>query len=308
MAVPGYQEFMFPILKYMYDGKEYHRKDIYENIAIAFKFTDEQLEEMLPSGKLVYKDRIGWALSYIKQANLVRTTKRACYCITDEGKKLVDKNFTELDTKYLYDNYPAFAAFKNAHKKETNKGTQSPTNVAEIEEKETPFEKIVSSANIIKTTICSELLTKILEQTPFFFEQLVVDLLLAMGYGNNREDAGSATKKTGDGGIDGLIKEDKLGLDTIYLQAKRYQIDNVIGRPVVQQFAGALLEVRAKKGVFITTSRFSKEAIQYASNQQQATIILIDGEKLVDLMYEYNVGVSPEKTFTIKKVDYDYFE
>lgn len=306
MAVPSYQEFMFPVLKFLYDGKEHHVKEIHEAMALAFKLTPSDMEETLATqSRPTYMNRIGWALTYMKKAGLVDSPSRAHYVITTEGKKIVDSNVTTLDANYLK-KYPSFVDFQARTGESTKPHDEKTVDITA--DTETPFEKISAYANIIKTTICNELLSKILEQSPYFFEQLVVDLLLAMGYGNNREDAGRATKKTGDGGIDGLIKEDKLGLDTIYLQAKRYQIDNIIGRPVVQQFAGALLAEGAKKGVFITTSRFSKEAIQYATSQQQATIILIDGEKLVDLMYEYNVGVSPEKTFTIKKVDYDYFD
>jgi restriction system protein len=306
MAVPGYQEFMFPVLKFLHDGKERHVKEIHEAMVIVFKLTPNDMEETLATqSRPTYMNRIGWALTYMKKAGLVNSLSRAHYVITAEGKKIVDNNVTDLNTNYLK-KYPSFVDFQS-RTGEPNK-PNSEKSVDITTDTETPFEKISAYAKVIKTTICNELLSKILEQSAYFFEQLVVDLLLAMGYGGDVEDAGRATKKSGDEGIDGLIKEDKLGLDTIYIQAKRYQMDNVIGRPVVQQFAGALQGRGAKKGIFITTSRFTKEAIEEANRNINISIVLIDGEKLVDLMYEYNVGVSPEKTFTIKKVDYDYFE
>ena len=303
MSVPGYQEFMFPILKCLYDGKQYLKKTICEKMIEAFNLTQEQLYEKVPSqSEPTYINRIGWAVTYMKKAGLIDSPNRACYVITDEGKKLVDNNITNLNTKYLR-KYPSFIDFrKSSHEAEA----KIPVDVTKDDE--TPYEKIASYNAIIKKTICDDLLNKILEQSPYFFEQLVVDLLVSMGYGGNIEDAGKATKKSGDEGIDGLIKEDKLGLDTIYIQAKRYRKDNLVGRPTIQQFIGALQLKGARKGILITTSDFTKDALEAVSYSTTVSIVLINGYKLVDLMYEHNIGVGVEKVIQIKKIDNNYFE
>ena len=303
MSVPGYQEFMFPILKCLYDGGQYHKKKICEKMIEVFNLTQEQLDERLPSqAEPTYINRVGWAITYMKKAGLIDSPTRACYVITDEGKKLVDNNVINLNTKYLR-KYPSFVDFQKA-----SHDTSAKETVDVAKDDETPYEKIVSYNAVIKKSICDDLLNKILEQSPYFFEQLVVDLLVSMGYGGNIEDAGKATKKSGDEGIDGLIKEDKLGLDTIYIQAKRYKKDNLVGRPTIQQFIGALQLKGARKGILITTSDFTKEAIEAVSYSTTVSIVLINGYKLVDLMYEHNIGVGVEKVIQIKKIDNDYFE
>ena len=303
MSVPGYQEFMFPILKCLYDGKQYHKKKICEKMIEVFNLTQEQLDERLPSqAEPTYINRVGWAITYMKKAGLIDSPSRACYVITNEGKKLVDNNVTNLNTKYLR-SYPSFVEFQKTSHDNNSKETVDVTR-----DEETPYEKIVSYNAVIKKSICDDLLNKILEQSPYFFEQLVVDLLVSMGYGGNIEDAGKATKKSGDEGIDGLIKEDKLGLDTIYIQAKRYKKDNLVGRPTIQQFIGALQLKGARKGILITTSDFTKEAVEAVSYSTTVSIVLINGLKLVDLMYEHNIGVGVEKVIPIKKIDNDYFE
>ena len=303
MSVPGYQEFMFPILKCLYDGGQYHKKKICEKMIEVFNLTQEQLDERLPSqAEPTYINRVGWAITYMKKAGLIDSPTRACYVITDEGKKLVDNNVINLNTKYLR-KYPSFVDFQKA-----SHDTSAKETVDVAKDDETPYEKIVSYNAVIKKSICDDLLNKILEQSPYFFEQLVVDLLVSMGYGGNIEDAGKATKKSGDEGIDGLIKEDKLGLDTIYIQAKRYKKDNLVGRPTIQQFIGALQLKGARKGILITTSDFTKEAIEAVSYSTTVSIVLINGLKLVDLMYEHNIGVGVEKVIQIKKIDNDYFE
>ncbi len=201
--------------------------------------------------------------------------------------------------------YESFLEFQNlSHKQESVK-----EDLIEDNEKDsqTPSEKMIAYYEIIKKSVCDDLLNKVIEQTPDFFEQLVVDLIVAMGYGGSVEDAGRATKRTNDEGIDGLVKEDKLGLDTIYIQAKRWQKGNIVGRPEIQKFVGALAGQGASKGIFITTYNFSKEALDYKP-RNDTSIILIDGQKLVELMYEYDIGVSREKRFDIKRIDSDYFE
>ena len=303
MAIPGYQEFMFPILKLLSDGNVYYKKDIFESMVRYFKLTEEQIKEKLPSqAEPTYMNRLGWAITYLKKAGLVVSPFRANFIITKEGKSIVDKNITNIDSKFLR-RYDSFLEFQNlSHKQEENKIIGD--NGKEIE---TPSEKMISYYEIIKKSICDDLLNKVIDQTPEFFEQLVVDLIVSMGYGGSIEDAGRATKRTNDEGIDGLVKEDKLGLDTIYIQAKRWKKGNVVGRPEIQKFVGALAGQGARKGIFITTSNFTKEAMEYKP-RNDTSIILIDGEKLVELMYEYNLGVSTEKRFEIKRLDSDYFE
>lgn len=303
MSVPGYQEFMFPILKLLSDGNIYYKKDIFIKLAKQLNLSQEQLEEKLPSQQEpTYINRIGWAITYLKKAGLLESPSRAHFLITDEGKNVVNSNVINLNSKYLR-RYDSFLEFQNlSHKKEENKIIEE-----NEQETQTPSEKMISYYEIIKKSICDDLLNKVIEQTPDFFEHLVVDLIVAMGYGGSVEDAGRATKRTNDEGIDGLVKEDKLGLDIIYIQAKRWQKGNVVGRPEIQKFVGALAGQGARKGIFITTSNFTKEATEYKP-RNDTSIILIDGQKLVELMYEHNIGVSTEKRFEIKRLDSDYFE
>lgn len=295
---------MFPILKLLSDGNIHYKKDIFANMAIIFKLTQQQIEETLPSQtEPTYINRIGWAITYLKKAGLLESSSRAHFSITKEGMKIVKDNVTNLNSKYLR-KYPSFLEFQKASNIKTDHSNISEDNDKETE---TPVEKMISYYEIIKKNICDELLNKIIEQSPSFFEQLVVDLIVAMGYGGSVSEAGKATKRTNDEGIDGLVKEDKLGLDTIYIQAKRWKIDNFVGRPDIQKFVGALAGQGARKGIFITTSSFTKDAIEYKP-RNETSIILIDGKKLVELMYEYNVGVTFEKKFEIKRIDSDYFE
>lgn len=302
MSVPGYQEFMFPILKLLSDNEIHYKRDIFNAMAKIFNLSEEQLNEKLPSQiGPTYINRIGWAITYLKKAGLLSSPSRAYYQITDEGKKIVDHNVTDLNSKYLK-RYDSFLDFQNLSHKDIGKKTE-----VNSQSECTPLENIINSFELLKKNTCDELLNKILEQSSDFFEQLVVNLVVSMGYGGSIEDAGKATKKTNDEGIDGVIKEDKLGLDNIYLQAKRWQKGNVVGRPEIQKFVGALAGQGARKGIFITTSSFTKEALEYKP-RNETSIILIDGQKLVDLMYEYNIGVTIEKEFKIKRLDNDFFD
>lgn len=305
MPVPGYQEFMFPILKFLSDDKIHYKKDIFVEMVSVFNLTQAQIEEKLPSQiEPTYINRIGWAITYLKKAGLLESPSRAHFLITNEGKNIVSNNITNLNSKYLK-KYDSFLEFQNL----SNKQELYKESIIEDSEKEsqTPSEKLMSYYELIKKSICDDLLNKVIEQTPDFFEQLVVDLIVAMGYGGSIEDAGKATKRTNDEGIDGLVKEDKLGLDIIYIQAKRWQKGNVVGRPEIQKFVGALAGQGARKGIFITTSNFTKEAMEYKP-RNDTSIILIDGQRLAELMYEYDIGVSVEKRFEIKRLDSDYFE
>lgn len=306
MSVPGYQEFMFPILKLLSDNKIYYKKDIFVEMSKYFNLTSEQMEEKLPSqSEPTYINRIGWAITYLKKAGLVENPSRAHYVISQEGQKVVKDNVVNLNSKYLK-KYDSFLDFQNL----SNKKSLQKEGIEEVEDNAlTPIEEIASAHEIIKNSVCDDLLKTILEHSPYTFEKIVVDLIVAMGYGGSNEEAGQATKKSGDEGIDGLVKEDKLGLETIYIQAKRYSKDNIVGRPAISQFLGDLQLKGARKGIFITTSDFSKQAIEAVErNKSNYSIILINGKELVELMYEYNVGVAIQKKIEIKRIDSDYFE
>lgn len=269
-------------------------------MAKQFQLSEDELAETLPSQtQLTYVNRIGWAITYLKKAELIVSPSRANFKITDEGKKLVENNVSDLTAKDLKQYEPFLKFIKTSHKQNDTDHT--------IQEETTPLENMINNFELLKKEVCDEILQKILEQSSDFFEQLVVDLVVAMGYGGSIEDAGKATKRTGDEGIDGIIKQDRLGLDNIYLQAKRWQRDNVVSRPEIQKFVGALAGQGARKGIFITTSRFSKDALEYKP-RNDTSVILIDGQKLVELMYEYNIGVTTEMKFEIKRLDSDYFD
>ncbi len=300
MAIPSYEKFLLPVLKLLSDGKVRTKQEIVRTMAKQFQLSEDELAETLPSQtQLTYVNRIGWAITYLKKAELIVSPSRANFKITDEGKKLVENNVSDLTAKDLKQYEPFLKFIKTSHKQNDTDHT--------IQEETTPLENMINNFELLKKEVCDEILQKILEQSSDFFEQLVVDLVVAMGYGGSIEDAGKATKRTGDEGIDGIIKQDRLGLDNIYLQAKRWQRDNVVSRPEIQKFVGALAGQGARKGIFITTSRFSKDALEYKP-RNDTSVILIDGQKLVELMYEYNIGVTTEMKFEIKRLDSDYFD
>lgn len=300
MAIPSYEKFLLPVLKLLSDGKVRTKQEIVRTMAKQFQLSEDELAETLPSQtQPTYVNRIGWAITYLKKAELIVSPSRANFKITDEGKKLVENNVSDLTAKVLKQYEPFLKFIKTSHKQNDTDHT--------IQEETTPLENIINNFELLKKEVCDEILQKILEQSSDFFEQLVVDLVVAMGYGGSIEDAGKATKRTGDEGIDGIIKQDRLGLDNIYLQAKRWQRDNVVSRPEIQKFVGALAGQGARKGIFITTSRFSKDALEYKP-RNDTSVILIDGQKLVELMYEYNIGVTTEMKFEIKRLDSDYFD
>ncbi len=267
---------------------------------------------MLPSGTApLFDNRVGWARTYLKQAALIESRKRGYFHITSRGKELLAKNPSRVDNSTL-EQYPEYLSFKlrrGEEKPETSAPISEPATPAQRGTTEpsdsTPEELFSQAYQRLRSNLESELLDQVKASSPAFFERLVIDLLVAMGYGGSRQDAGRAIGKSGDGGIDGIIKEDKLGLDAIYVQAKRWE--GTVGRPEIQKFAGALQGQRANKGVFITTSSFSKEAEEYASIIS-SKIILITGEQLATLMVDHNVGVSPISKFELKRIDSDYFE
>lgn len=296
MAIPDYQQFLLPFLKLASDGQIHSLQEAYQSLPDQFHLTTEENNALLPSGKQsIVNNRIGWARTYLKKANLIKQPKRGVFQITEQGKKVLEINLKSIDKKYLMQ----FAEFQEFVSKKSDE-EQPSQNI-----KENPEELLEYAFEEIKNSIFQDILEAVKNTTPAFFEKLIIDLLLKMGYGGSRRDAGQAIGKTGDEGIDGIINEDKLGLSVIYIQAKKWE--NVIGRPEIQKFAGALQGKRARKGIFITTSSFTKEALEYAANIENK-IILVDGKTLVKYMYDYNIGVSPSCTYQIKKLDSDYFE
>jgi len=274
-------------------------------LAKEFSLTEDDLKEMLPSGiQSTFFNRVGWASTYMKKAGLLESTRRGFYQITGRGKDLLKKQPKAINVKLLKQ-YPEFLEFQKL------KGTRTGDNVNDSKGTSdvltvTPSEALEAAYENLRDELADELLARLKKTTPAFFERVVVELLVKMGYGGSRADAGKAIGRSGDGGIDGIIKEDKLGLDVVYIQAKRWD-NNPVGRPDVMQFAGALQAQRANKGIFITTSRFTDDARNYVS-QIGSKIVLIDGEQLTGLMIEHDVGVSTVSLYPVKKIDSDYFE
>jgi len=306
MAIPDFQSIMLPLLKIAGDGNEHNLNEAIETLAQQFELSEQDRKEMLPSGKQrKFDNRVGWARSYLQKAHLLSHSGRSKFCISEQGVKVLKDGTTYINIKFLKQ-FPDFLMFRPAADKE-NKVDESIRASQEIVEKtsQTPQEVLETSYQSLRQTLAQELLERIKKNPPKFFESLVVDLLVAMGYGGSRKDAGQAVGQVGDGGIDGIIKEDKLGLDAIYLQAKRWE--GTVGGPVVQGFVGALIGKKARKGVFITTSNFSQQAQNYANGIENLKIILIDGEQLAQLMIDHDVGVTEESRYIVKKVDLDYF-
>jgi restriction system protein len=303
MPIPDYQSIMLPLLLTVADGKEYLVSDLVRSIGVGFNLSDDEFKELLPSGREPrFRNRVGWTLTYFKKALLLKATGRAKVVITDRGKELLNENPPRIKTRDLY-RYPEFVEFQKRSKSPVNR---EDGHIEEVyEEQQTPEEALESSYSSLRRNLESELLDRIKSCSPRFFELLVVDLLVAMGYGGSRKDAGQAIGQSGDGGIDGIIKEDRLGLDAVYIQAKRWESN--IGRPVVQTFAGSLEGQRARKGVLITTSKFSDDAKRYVTNIEKK-IVLIDGELLAQYMVDFNIGVAEVANYTVKKIDVDYFE
>ncbi len=299
MAIPDFQSIMLPLLQYCGDGKEHSISETVDALADHFKLTEEERKTLLPSGvQEQFRNRVSWAKSYLKMAGLLETPQRGIFKITDLGRNVLQKKPPAINIRFL-NQFPDYAAFRN-----TNRQKSDSLNDSATEQTETPEEQLESAYEKVRSGLAAEILQILKSCSPSFFEWIVVDVIVKMGYGGSRLDAGKAIGKSGDGGIDGIIKEDKLGLDTIYIQAKRWE--NTIGRPEIQKFVGALTGQRAKKGLFITTANFTKEAQDYVSRIDMK-IVLIDGETLAQLMIDNNVGVSTIAVYELKKVDSDYF-
>jgi len=303
--IPTFQDFFLPILKSLVNKTELKVKDIVENTSMHFEFSDEQKRQLTPNGRqtTIY-NRFMWSLAYLKKADLVKSTQRGWYQITQKGLDIAnDKSKNSLNVKDLY----LFSAnFSEFHNRKNNAEERTEVPALSIQD-ETPDEILEKAYLGIKDKLIEELLEKIKEVSPQFFERLVVDLLVKMGYGGSVKDAGKAIGQAGDGGIDGIIKEDKLGLDVIYIQAKRWGENNKVGSPEIQKFFGALAIRGAKKGVFITTSDFTDDAKQ-CGKENEIKVVLINGKKLANFMIDYNLGVSLQQSYEIKKIDSDYFE
>ncbi|MFA6808740.1 MAG: restriction endonuclease [Eubacteriales bacterium] len=303
MAMPKYHEFMKPILALLKDNQIHKRVEMYEILSKQFRLTEIELQERLPSGKqLVYKNRIGWALTYLKKAKVIESPARASYKITELGHQVLEEDTEIIDEKYLK-KFESFQEFIQG----SSKHSPFDHHVSVIESDESPQDLLDRAYKTIANTLADDLLNEIMNQSPDFFETLVVDLLVYMGYGGNEIENGQVIGKSGDEGIDGVIKEDKLGFDKIYIQAKRWDTEKTVGRPEIQKFVGALTGQGATKGAFITTANFTNEAKKYVSKQHACKIVLIDGKTLATLMIKHGLGVSVENTYLIKKIDTDYF-
>jgi restriction system protein len=300
--IPDFQTLMLPFLMHIGDNQEHSKKELVEALANALKLTEAEKREMLPSrNQPVFYNRVTWVIAHFKAAKILDNTRRGYVKITPLGIDILKQNPATINLKFLKQ-LPTYIEAMNSWK---NKNSTEETSRNEDMEVKTPEELLEAGYQSIKNSLKQELLEKLKSVHPAYFEKIVVELLVKMGYGGSIAEAGKATKYSNDEGIDGIIKEDKLGLDVIYIQAKRW--DGVVSRPEIQKFVGALAGQRAKKGVFITTSGFSKEAISYAS-QMDAKIVLIDGEQLAQYMIDYNLGVSIQDTYEIKRIDSDYFE
>lgn len=302
MPIPDYQSIFKPLLKLAGDEKEHSVKEAHDKLAEEFGLTEDEINVLVPSGKVrLFYDRLAWAKTYLKKAGLLEDIRRGVFKITKRGLEVFKEDPPNLNAKYLK-KFPEFLEFHSGKPiSGVDTGTEPPP---EDDDGQTPEEQLDQSYQKIKSALASDLLDQVKSCAPQFFEQLVVDLMVAMGYGGSRVDAGKAVGRVKDGGIDGIIKEDKLGLDVVYLQAKRWK--DSVGRPTVQAFAGSLEGHRANKGVIITTSTFSKDAHEYVTNIGKK-IVLIDGKRLSEFMIDYDLGVSKVISYEIKKIDGDYF-
>lgn len=298
---------MFPLLQFASDQQEHHIRQAIEALAQYFALTADERAQLVPSGtKFLFDDRVQWANTYLKQAGLLERVRRGTFRITDRGIKVLQSGITQINRDYLLQ-FPEFVEFQS--RKRTSSPSERNVDVLlNSDQQNTPQDQLQESYQALMDELVQDLLDTIMEATPKFFEKLVMDLLLALGYGGAIEGAGEVVGRTGDDGIDVVIKEDKLGFDVIYVQAKRWARTNSVGAPDVQAFAGSLMGQGATKGVFVTTSSFTPKAISYASKLPNYKVILIDGQQLARLMIEHNVGVSRVQSYDIKRVDTDYFE
>jgi restriction system protein len=302
MSVPDYQTLMRPVLEVLVDGGERAAPAIRTMVAERLRLSESDLRDLVPSGqKPLFHDRVSWAISYLKQAGLLERPRRGVYRLSSRGVDVLRTHSGRIDNEVLNQ----FDEFREFLRRSGAGGKKRPSSKPSRSDTKTPEENLENAYSGVRSAIEAELLQQVKSASPLFFERLVVELLVAMGYGGSLKDAGQAIGRTGDGGIDGIIKEDRLGLDVIHVQAKRWD-GRTVGRPEVQAFAGSLDGVRAKKGILITTSTFSRDAFDYVDRIDKR-IILIDGDRLVSLMYDFSVGVTLTATYAVKKVDADFF-
>lgn len=301
MAIPKYDEMYRPFLECLSDMQPHKSKDVRDAIAARLSVSDADREELLPSGRqAVFNNRVGWTQTYLNKAGLITKPKRGVYQLTEQGKKVLDSNPDVIDNAFL-NQFPSFQQFTSAEPmQKKNYSRNAPIG-------QSPQDAFDFAYQQINRALADDLLSEIMKQSPAFFEKLVVQLLEHMGYGGALEDAGRVVGQTGDEGIDGIIREDKLGFSLIYIQAKRWDRTTSIGRPEIQKFVGALAGQGASKGLFITTAQFTRDARDYAKKQHTTKVVLVDGETLAKLMIEYNLGVSVQTVYQIKHLDSDYF-
>lgn len=300
MSIPDFQTIMLPLLQFMKDDNEHSIQEIVDNLSRYFKLSNDELSEVIPSGKqTLFYNRVGWARTYLSKASILQMTKRPYYKITDRGHQILKENPEKIGISYLL-KYPEFIEFRERKSK-----TDQNESVSAQTEAKTPEEILEDAYDDIRVNLEQELISYVKNCKPAFFERLVVELLVKMGYGGSWKEAARAVGHSGDGGIDGIIDEDRLGLETIYIQAKKWE--GTVGRPEIQKFVGALMGRKAKNGVFITTSQFSSDAISFVSKIDYK-VVLIDGKKLAEFMFENELGVSEVTTYHIKRIDSDFFE
>lgn len=304
MAIPDFQSIMLPLLQFCADSKEHTNRETIDHLAEVFHLSEEEQKELLPSGRqAIFHNRVAWARAYMKMAKLIENPQRGVFRITVRGHDVLLKPPQKIDISFLMQ-FPEFAERRKAEQNKLKKKKNESTSLDAPDSSITPEEQIEVAYENLKENLTSEILHQLKDASPSFFEKVVVEVLVKMGYGGSRKDAGEAIGKSGDEGIDGIIKEDRLGLDIIYIQAKKWE--NTVSRPEIQKFAGALQGKRAKKGIFITTSDFSRSCEEYVSTID-SKIILIDGQRLAQLMIDFNVGVTTEAIYELKRVDADYF-
>lgn len=301
MPIPDYQTTMLPLLKFMSDEKEHNVRDMIDHLADVFQLSTQERRQLLPSGNdIAFDNKVKWSRLYLGKAGLLESTRRGHWRVTESGLKVLSQNPPRVDVKLL-EQLPQYREWKMTFSRETKK---EPVDRLKVIEEQTPEEALEYGYQQMRDDLRQQLLKEVTNVSPAFFEKLVVELLVKMGYGGTVRDAARIVGRTGDEGIDGVIKEDRLGLDTIYVQAKRWQ--GVVGRPKLMEFVGALKGQKANKGVFITTSRFTGDAIDYVS-KVDSKVVLIDGDQLADLMIDFHIGVSPFITYEIQRLDSDYF-
>jgi restriction system protein len=305
MAIPDYQTLMLPVLGIAGDGAEHRIRDVIDQLGGKYGLTEEERRKLIPSGRQpMFDNRVHWAKAYLIQAKLLEATQRGRFRITDRGKEALATRPARIDNNYLQ-RFPEFVEFRRRTPEALDQ-TPIAADVEVTSSAATPDELLRSTVKQIEETLKKELLDRVIASPAAFFERLIVDLLLAMNYGFSREDAGQVVGKSGDGGIDGVIYQDQLGLDRVYIQAKKYAPDNAVSEPEIRAFTGSLGAAKADRGVFVTTSYFTQPALNFAE-RHPFRIVLIDGKKLADLMLEHDVGARKVETLHLKKLDEDFF-